>query len=235
MVLKAVLFDLHGTLGYVKDPTNSQYVSQFLLKRGYEVYPQSLDAARHFVSMVDYPRYGYRSWHEYLQQVMCRLDVEIDAETLEKLAALHERRDTYALFPDATPAVRKTKELSLKTAIVTTIARFTFQQAIAPLQRYFDTVTTGYEARCEKSNPRMHKHTLRTLGVSAGEAVMIGDEPLVDIKVPKKLGMQTIFLDRNNKVPTKPRQADAKVSTLTQAINMLEKWQVLKKRCCRGC
>ena len=45
MTLKAVLFDLYGTLAYVKNPISSEEISEFLLKRGCEVYPQSLDAA----------------------------------------------------------------------------------------------------------------------------------------------------------------------------------------------
>lgn len=224
-VLKAVLFDWHGTLGYLKNPTNSVKVSEFLLERGYEVYPQSLDAARHYVSMVDYPKHGYGSWQAYLRQVMRRLDVEVNAETLQELAKLHEQHDAYTLFPDAAPAVKKAKRLGLRTAIVTTIARFVFQPAIASIQQYLDTVMTGYEAGCEKSNPKMHKQTLKSLGLPAEEAVMIGDEPLVDIRIPKKLGMHTILLDREGKIRIKPPEADAEASTLTKAITLIEKWQ----------
>jgi len=225
MVLKAVLFDLHGTLAYVAKPKSSEEISGFLLKRGYEGYPQSLDAASHFVSMIDYPKYGYASWQEYLKQVLHRLDVEIDAEILRELATLYQKHNSYVLYPDAAPAVKRAKQLNLKTAIVTTIARFIFQPAISSIQQYFDVVTTGYEAGCEKSNPKMHKQTLKELGVLPKEAVMIGDEPLVDIKIPKKLGMHTIFLDRGNKISSKLPEADARTLTLTGALNLIEKWQ----------
>lgn len=229
MVIEAVLFDWHGTLGYLRNPTNSGMVSEFLLKQGYEVYPQSLDAARHYVSMVDYPKHGYSSWQAHLRQVMLRLDVKVDAGTLEELAVLHEQHDTYTLFQDAAPAVKRAKELGLKTAIVTTIAGFVFQPAITSLQRYFNVIMTGYEAGCEKSNPKMHRQTLERLGVSAADAVMVGDEPLVDIMIPKKLGIHTIFLDREGRVSSKPVEADAKASTLTEAVAFIEKWQTPEK------
>jgi HAD superfamily hydrolase (TIGR01549 family) len=200
-------------------------VSEFLLERGYEVYPQSLEAARHYVSVVDYPKHGYNIWQGYLRQVMRRLDVEIGAETLEELAKLHKKCDTYSLFPDAAPAVKKAKRLGLRTAIVTTIARFVFQPAMASMQQYFDTIVTGYEVGCEKSNPKMREKALNSLGVQAKEAVMIGDEPLVDIRIPKKLGMHTIFLDREGKIRKKPSEADAEASTLTEAITLIGKLQ----------
>jgi len=222
MVLEAVLFDLHGTLAYVENPVSSEKVSEFLLKRGYEVYPQSLNAASHFVGMVDYPKHGYNSWQAFLKQVFHRLDVEINSEALEELAKTYQQRNNYVLFPDAASAVKKAKQLSLKTAIVTTIARFIFHSAIMPIQQYFDTITTGYETGCEKSNPRMHRQTLRKLSVTPKEAIMIGDELLVDIRIPKKLGMRTILLDRKNEISNKPTEADIKVTTLTEAIAIVE-------------
>jgi hypothetical protein len=47
---------------------------------------------------------------------------------------------------------------------------------------------------------------------------------LVDIKIPKSLGMRTILLDRENKIPHKPREADERAETLTEAMIIVEKW-----------
>jgi len=225
MDLKAVLFDLHGTLAYVKNPMTSDEISEFLLKRGYEIYPQSLDAASYYVSMIDYPKYGYKSWKAYLRQILRRLDAEVEDTTLQELALLYQKHKTYTLFLDAVAAVRRAKELNLKTAVLTTIAHFSFCDAVKPIRKYLDVITTGYEVGCEKSNPKMHKQTLEQLGVIPQEAVMIGDALLVDIKIPKNLGMHTIMLDRANKSNRKPKEADAIVSTLTEAIDTVEEWR----------
>lgn len=223
MNLKAILFDLHGTLGYVEDPISSEEISEYLLKRNYEVYPQSLDAASYYVGMIDYPKYGYNSWQSYLERVLHHLDIKMDVDTLRELTELYQKRRSYLLFSDAPSSVTKAKDLDLKTAIVTTIAHFCFSSAIEPIRRHFDVVTTGFEVGCEKSNPKMHRLTLRKLGVSPTEAVMIGDNVLVDIKIPKKLGMHTILLDRTNKILAKPKEANMKVSTLTEALAYVEK------------
>lgn len=222
--MRAMLFDLHGTLAFVRNPISPEEVSEFMLEHDYEVFPQSLRAAFHFVSMVDCPKHGYNDWQAYLKQVLHRLDTEIDIKTLEELANFYGHRNTYTLFPDAAYAVKEAKSLGLKTAIVTTIARFMFQPAIQPIQQYFDTIMTGFEAGCEKSNPKMHRRTLQVLNAKPQEAVMIGDELLVDMKIPKKLGLYTILLDRDNKIRSKPSNADVKAKTLREAIAMIEKW-----------
>jgi len=227
MILKAVLFDLHGTLAFVKDPQNSEQISEFLLQHGYKVYPQYLDATSHFVSMIDYPKYGYANWQGYLKQIMHRLNIKIDSKTLEELASIYRKHNTYVLYPDAASAVERAKKLKLKTAIVTTIARFKFQPAISPIRQYLDVITTGYEVRCEKSNPKMLRQTLRRLGVSPAEAVMIGDEPLVDIRIPKTLGIHTVLLERMHNISNKTPEANAKATTLKEAIEIVEKWQHL--------
>jgi len=235
MNLKAVLFDFDGTLAYLENPLNSEEVSDFLLKKGYEVFPQSWDAAFHFVGMVDYPKHGYKDRRALLKQTLKRLNVEVDNRTLKRLVQLYDHRNNYSLFSDVAPAVKKAKQLGLKTAIVTTIPDFVFSSAIEPIRDCFDTVMTGRKAFCEKSNPLMHKQTLEELETGASQAVMIGDDLLVDIKIPKRLGMHTILLDRRNEFERKPRQADSKAKTLTQAITLIEKWQTKKlKPCLRG-
>jgi FMN phosphatase YigB (HAD superfamily) len=221
---KAVLFDLHDTLAYLENPLRSEEVSDFLLRHGYEVYPQSWDAASHYVGMVDYPKHGYSNRQAFLKQILRRLDVEVDSIALEKLVQLYDCRNHYSLFSDAAPAVRKAKQLGLKTAIVTTIPDFAFSSAIMPIRDYFDTVMTGRRASCEKSNPSMHKQTLEELETIPEQAIMIGDELLVDIKIPKRLGMHTILLDRSNKYKKKPHETDKKAKTLTEAMTIVEEW-----------
>lgn len=65
MPVKAVLFDLYGTLAYAEEEVPDEVASAFLLSRGYEVYPQAFAASWRFVGFVDYPRYGYESWKRF--------------------------------------------------------------------------------------------------------------------------------------------------------------------------
>ena len=122
MQIKAVCFDLHGTLVYIAEPISEKSASDLLVSRGYDVYPQALDAAWQYVSFVDYPKYGYRNWSAQIQRVLQRLSIKADKETLKELTRLYENAK-WTRFPDVEDAFEKAKKMGLRTAIVTTIAR----------------------------------------------------------------------------------------------------------------
>ena len=218
-MIRAVLFDLHGTLAYVENPVSDFEISDYLFSRGYEVSPQQLRAAWFYVSMIDYPKYGHKSWRSYFSRILWRLRVKVDKETLDWIVRLVSSRP-YRLYPDAAEAVIKAKENGLKTAIVTTIAYFQFKEAIQPIKNYIDFVMTGYEAKCDKSNPKMYRKILEILRVKPEEAVMIGDNIPIDIILPKKLRIKTILLNRSKK-KIECKEADAVVNDLKHAIEAI--------------
>jgi FMN phosphatase YigB (HAD superfamily) len=217
--IKAVLFDLHGTLAFVKDPVSDVELSEYLFCRGYDVSPQQLRAAWFFVSMVDYPKYGYKNWRSYFSRILWRLNVKVDKETLDIIVKLLER-SPYQLYPDAAEAVIMAKQNGFKTAIVTTIADFQFKKAIEPIEKFLDFVITGYKVKCDKSNPKGYRKVLEILKVETNEAIMIGDNVLLDVELPKKLGIKTILLDRKRENIKCP-QADFIVNDLKEAIEII--------------
>ena len=79
---------------------------------------------------------------------------------------------------------------------------------------------TGYEVKCDKSNPKMYRKILEILRVKPEEAVMIGDNIPIDIILPKGLGMRTILLNRSKK-KIECKQADIIVNNLKQAIEAI--------------
>lgn len=214
--IKAVLFDLHGSLVHVENNVSEEEISNLLSSRGYEVSPQQLRASWAFVAFVDYPKYGYKSWQSFFSRILRRLNVRVDKETLREVVKLLKRRP-YKLYPDAAEAVIKAKQGGMKTAIVTTIAHFQFQKAVKPLREYFDFIMTGFEAGCDKTNPRMYKRVLEILNVEPREAVMIGDNADIDVDLPKRLGIHAIFLDRTGQ-NAKPSTADAIANSLPEAV-----------------
>jgi len=220
MLVKAVLFDLYGTLGYVENSVSDEQASRFLVSLGYEVYPQAFNAALQCVSFIDYPKHGYKDWFPYLKRVLQRLDIKPDEKTLRKFARLYEQTQ-WKVFPDAEEAVKRAKDADLKTAIVTTIAKFKYKKALKSILEKIDVSVDGYTFRCEKSNPRIYLKTLEALGVKAREAVMIGDDVGLDVLLPKRLGMRTILLDRNGQLSTSSLEADAVVGSLSEALEKI--------------
>ena len=114
---------------------------------------------------------------------------------MDKIVKLVEAKP-YQLYPDAVEAVVKAKENGFKTATVTTIAYFQFKEAVKPIKGHFDFIMTGYEAGCDKTNPKMYRRVLEILRVKPEEAVMIGDNMDIDVLLPKRLDINAILLNR---------------------------------------
>jgi len=214
--VSAILFDLHGTLVYKRNTKEFEEVSDYLFCRGFEVSPQQFGAASSFVSLIDYPKYGYRTLRAYLVRVFQRLRLKVDDETLNHVIQL-EMQNPYILYPDAVEAVKRAKTYGFKIAVVTTIAHFRFDATIRPIRNYFDLIMTGYEAGVDKSHPKMYLKVLEILRCKASDAIMIGDEMLLDFLLPKRLGINAVLLDREGGKRELP--ADTVVSNLNQAVD----------------
>ena len=217
--IKAVLFDMHGTLVYNDNNVTDAEISGYLFSRDYEVSPQQLRAAWAFVSFVDYPKYGYKNWCSFFSRIFWRLRVKVDRKTLFNIVGLLGSRP-YRLYSDAAESVLKAKRNGFKTATVTTIAHFQFNKALEPIRDWFDFIMTGYEAGCDKTNPKMYKKVLEVLSVKPEETVMIGDDVPIDILLPKRLGINAILLDREGK-SEECSQADAVASNLNEAVEII--------------
>jgi FMN phosphatase YigB (HAD superfamily) len=215
---KAVFFDLYGTLAYQENPVTNEEVSDYLLRRDYEASPQQLGAAIAFVAFIDYPKHGYRNWHYFLSRVFWRLGTKIDKETLSHVVKLYESRP-YRLYPDATDAVVNAKKSGLKTAIITTGTRFIAENAIKSIRGHFDLIMTGFEAGCDKSNPKMYLKALEMLKIKPQEAIVIGDDLKLDFLIPERLGIKTILLDREGK--GKDKTVTAFAHDLYEAIKII--------------
>ena len=217
---KLVIFDLHGTLAKPNVVTNEYVASRYLIERGYEVYPQGLRAAWQYVCFIDQPRHGFKDYPSMLRKTMERLDVKVDEDTINGLAALYQRNN-YTLFDDAEPAIRLAREMKLKTAIATTPPRFWYEREMQGVLELIDFLCTGDMAGCEKSNPKMYHTIISHFDVEPENCVVIGDEEYVDILLPNSLGMRTIFLDRNTTGKTHSA-AHATVNTLHEAMDEVQ-------------
>jgi len=219
-LIKAVFFDLIGTIIYAKKAFSFEEVSNYLFSRGYEISPQQFKASWLFVTFVDYPRFCYKNWEEFLNRVLQRLNIEIDKTTFKNLIKIFEKCE-YALYPDVENAFSRIRNLGLKIAVITTTPLFMFCESIKPIRRHLDCIITGCEAGCDKSNPRMYVKALKLLEVRPEECIVVGDDPQLDVAIPKRLGMYTILLDRQ--LSHKDSIADAIAESLDKVAEIIER------------
>lgn len=223
MRVRALLFDLHGTVAYIEHVVQPKAISDILVGRGYEIYPQAWKAALDFVSMIDFPRSGYGNYEALLSQVMCRLGADCDEQTMREIAAEY-RKESWAIYDDAADALRRAHRKGIRTAIITTIPRFRFERFISPLSDVIDIVVDGSTFGCEKSDPKIYRGSLERLGVAPADAVMIGDEELTDVITPRTAGLQAILLDRTQR-KGEHSEARAVISSLWKVDDLLDTWR----------
>jgi len=108
----------------------------------------------------------------------------------------------FVLFDDVLPTVKALKQRYLILGLLTnadnkSIALFR-QMGLEP---YFDFVVTSEEAGVEKPAPGIFLKALERAGVSAGEAVHVGDQYDIDIAGALGVDIAPVLLDRNGIYP----------------------------------
>jgi putative hydrolase of the HAD superfamily len=93
------------------------------------------------------------------------------------------------------------------------------------LFRYFDAIVISGAIGWRKPSPRIFEKALKTLNVSASEAVFVGDAPLQDIAGAGHVGMKTVLLRRLGKEETSDsREPDKIIGKLEELLVALSDW-----------
>ncbi len=103
------------------------------------------------------------------------------------------------LYDDVIPTLQQLRDAGLKLAIVsnwdTPLHPLTERLGIA---HYFDAIVASHDARVRSAKPDagIFRYALAAVGVSAGEAVHVGDTYTADIVGAQGVGIQAILIDR---------------------------------------
>jgi 2-haloalkanoic acid dehalogenase type II len=221
VVIKAVIFDLYGTLMTSHEASESieEALSKILREAGYEIYFQEVWAARQFVAFIDYTRGRANTPHEYYAKVLERLEIHPDSRLVDKFVNKDFEMQKNELYPDVAATVNKLKTRGIKTAILTTTATWRFMPLLEQNKIEIDFVCTAREAAAVKPNPRIYQIVLTRFGINAEEAMMVGDDIKTDILPAKSLGIKAVLLSRN--IRTDRKDADHIVSSLTEITDLL--------------
>ena len=230
MTPRAVLFDLDDTL-YPYAPCNqaglratSRLLAQFASGLSYEQFMVVHDEVRDQLAT---ELGGTAACHNralFFKMMVERLDCETSLAialydlywqqflehtrsgaggTLQVLAELTRRGYLLALVSNhvALPQLRKVKTLGMET--------------------YFKAIVTSEEAGAEKPEPRIFELALDRLGVNAGEAIFIGDNPAGDIQGAIGAGIGMTILTVEYARSAVCEEADHTVSKLGEVLEIL--------------
>jgi putative hydrolase of the HAD superfamily len=160
------------------------------------------------------PRYRRNSWHEALQHHGVN-DLKFAAELAEVFP--RNRRKLHDVYADVRPTLEHFRQL-LRLGLLTNGASDLQREKLASagIADYFDQVVISGDLGVGKPDPRIYEAILSRLGVTAPEAVMIGNSLESDIRGAQAVGMKAIWLNRAGTPRDDAVVPDAEVRSLTE-------------------
>ena len=179
MAIKAVAFDVHGTLGaweWSQGRVLAYDVQQALERFGIHVSYQVFDAARQATLFLDTLKRPIHGWVDFLALTFARMELKISTDLLESIAAIYRDKKNFVLADDAQSVISNLKSLGLTTCAFTTLPKFMLGPNAAPiltlLDHYFDTPAVGFA----KGDSRYYRRIPDLLDVKPQDIVSIGDD-----------------------------------------------------------
>ncbi len=237
MTIRALLFDLWGTLLYVDaaasiaERRREAYVASItsaLRDIGHEHPAAVIDAAieADAAAMQALNKQGRDlSTPERLEQLLDfvrpglagRLTPDAMARFEEAVVWTVRRIPPYAA-PGSQAALREARARGLGIGLVSNTGLtpgYALRQILheQELLQYLEVMTFSGEARLVKPTEAVYRCTLEVLGVEAHEAVFIGDSPGPDIAAPQQLGMTAVLVGDREQDGVTP---DARLDSLEE-------------------
>jgi putative hydrolase of the HAD superfamily len=208
MALQAILFDLYGTLVDILtdegDPEVYRVLSQFLTY--YDIfYPPEELAARYrekaAAKMAEHPGpYGEIDVGQVFEEILTEGWGKQPERSLVLWVARLFRsltRRRFGLFPDTLPALT---ELSRDFQLgLVSDAQWIYSEPeirLLGLHRFFDPIILSSRFFVRKPDPQIFQHALRSLRISAPEALYVGNDPAEDLRGPQAIGLPVLLVDR---------------------------------------
>ena len=244
MTLRALLFDLWGTLLYVDHPEGigerrrQANVARFVTALRDIGHPQPADAVRAAfdadAGKMDalYEQGRDHSTPERLEQLLDLVrpglasEVTPDAlDRIEEIVVWAVRENPPYAAPGALTAMSEARERGIAIGLVSNTGMtpgYVLREILSELglRQYLEAMTLSNEARLVKPTEAVFTCTLEVLGVEAHEAVFIGDSPELDIEAPQKLGMTAVQVGYREQAGVTP---NARLETLDELFPALQR------------
>jgi putative hydrolase of the HAD superfamily len=208
--VKALLFDLDDTLldysGGVELSWNEACASCCL--------PRGVDAATLVAAITETRRWFWEdptrhrrervnmlgAWQhivEFALEGLGRPAPDLAAAVARDYAA--RRRAVMRLFPDSLACLTELRRRGIPLALVTNGDAGQQRDKIErhDLARFFDEIVIEGEFGAGKPDEAVYRHALEALGMTPGEALMVGDHLEFDVGAPQRLGLTGVWMDRS--------------------------------------
>ena len=206
---RLIIFDFYGTLAYQDRKLKREDFFAFYKKIGIEFKSES--EVKLFISFFS-QIFGYsQNWLDFCQRLVKKFLKKEDPKIIQTLANFYKENIVYKLHDD----VKEIIHLPVEKAILTDSPPFLLESL--GLQK-FAKIFTPRETKFLKPDERVFLTVLENLNKKPEEALMVGDDIERDLLPAQKIGMQTMLIDRENKIKNSPFK---KINSLIELKNIL--------------
>lgn len=113
-------------------------------------------------------------------------------------------------FPDVIPTLQQLKSRGYHLAVVSNAAGFDDEgKNKMGLLGVIDTWIFSGDVGIEKPDPTIFLHALEKIGVTAAEALMVGDSLSSDVRGAEAVGIDALLIDRQEVAPAYPQRMES--------------------------
>ena len=229
---KAVFFDFYQTLGVWGEslrPRLQKITDRYDCEIDWERYDTAREHLYADASDSDPTTHSVLGTMQEIIESYCEFVKELGVQehveqvTWELLQSEHSlfAANAATLYDDTVPTLKYLQNAGFKLAIVsnwdTPLNPLTERLGIA---HYFDIIVASHDTRVRSAKPDPHifNYTLAAVGVSAEEAVHVGDTYEADIIGAKNAGIRPILIDRDG---TQTGKWDETIQSLSELPELL--------------
>ncbi|WAI84804.1 MULTISPECIES: HAD family hydrolase [Achromobacter] len=189
MAIKAVAFDVFGTLVRIERPTRPfRKLVRLLHEAGRQ--RQRDDGIRAMSNVLDLRQAANLFGGMVSEEDLCALEAE-----------LHEEIQSISLFDDAIPTMAALKDRGIKVALCSNLAAPYGPPVLKLLPVQPDFCAWSYEASAVKPQPEIYQYLCDGIGCRPEEILMVGDTIEADMVGPRKFGIHGYHLNRQASTP----------------------------------
>lgn len=133
------------------------------------------------------------------------------------------RRSTSFVFPDTYEVLEQLKTRGLRLLLLTNgspslqLEKLSMEKRLIP---YFEQIVISGNFGFGKPDPLLFHHALRLMGISADEAIMVGDNLNTDILGATKTGMESIWIDHGDGKKAEGAKPTYRVKRLKEVLDI---------------
>ena len=191
-MLKAVLFDLDGTL-LNRDASLSKFIASHF--NSLQDVLTDVDEQQFCSRFIELDNRGY-VWKDQVYQQLIK-EYNIEGLTAEDLLHyyIHNFKQHCVAFPNLYSMLKELKQMPLTLGIITNgKGQFQLDNIHAlGIESFFDVILISETEGIKKPDPQIFHRALSTLSVSPHECAYVGDHPINDIRGANAVGIQSIW------------------------------------------